>query len=34
VIELAQLQVLDGGPDGETATEDNTVFAVPGVFVP
>jgi hypothetical protein len=34
VIELPQAQVLDGGVDGDVSTEDNTVFAVPGVFVP
>jgi hypothetical protein len=34
VIELPQVQVLDGGVDGDVSTEDNTVFAVPGVFVP
>ena len=32
--QLAQLQVLDGGPDGQSATADNSLFAVQGVFVP
>jgi hypothetical protein len=26
--------VLDGGPDGQVVTNDNTVFARQGVFVP
>jgi hypothetical protein len=32
--ELGQVQVIDGGPDGNIATGDNTLFAVQGVFVP
>jgi len=32
--ELGQVQVFDGGPDGDTATEDNTLFEVGGVFIP
>ena len=32
--ELGQAQVFDGGADGDTATNDNTLFAVGGVFVP
>ena len=32
--ELGQGRVFDGGPDGDTATQDNTLFAVAGVFVP
>jgi hypothetical protein len=34
VIELTQIQVSDGGPDGNIFTDDNTLFAVQGVFVP
>jgi hypothetical protein len=34
VIELAQVQVFDGGSDGLAATPGNTLFAVQGVFVP
>ena len=34
VWELGQVQVLDGGPDGEAETAPNTVFARQGVFVP
>jgi hypothetical protein len=30
----ASSQVYDGGPDGDTATADNTVFARQGLFVP
>ena len=32
--ELGQVQVADGGADGDAATEPNTIFAVQGVFVP
>jgi hypothetical protein len=32
--EVRQIQVFDGGPDGTAATQDNTLFAVQGVFVP
>ena len=32
--ELGQLEVFDGGSDGLAATDDNTVFARQGVFVP
>jgi glucose/arabinose dehydrogenase/PKD repeat protein len=32
--ELGQVQVFDGGPDGSASTDDNTLFAVQGVFVP
>jgi glucose/arabinose dehydrogenase len=32
--QLGQIDVLDGGPDGQVATNDNTVFARQGVFVP
>jgi hypothetical protein len=35
VWELGQLQVYDGGADGDAdTTGDNTLFAVPGLFVP
>jgi hypothetical protein len=33
-VELAQMRVFDGGPDGQIATADNTVFAVQGLFIP
>jgi hypothetical protein len=32
--ELGQGRVFDGGADGDPATNDNTLFAVGGVFVP
>jgi hypothetical protein len=32
--QLGQVQVFDGGPDGVVSTQDNTLFAVEGVFVP
>jgi hypothetical protein len=32
--EVGQVQVLDGGPDGQAATPGNTLFAVQGVFIP
>jgi hypothetical protein len=32
--ELGQVRVFDGGPDGLASTQDNTLFAVQGVFVP
>src|SRR4051812_28892740 len=33
-IELAQLQINDGGADGQVATADNTLFEVQGIFIP
>jgi hypothetical protein len=32
--QLAQVEVLDGGPDGDASTPDNKVFARQGLFVP
>jgi hypothetical protein len=32
--ELGQVQLYDGGPDGDATTEPNTLFEVQGVFVP
>jgi hypothetical protein len=34
VVELGQVRVDDGGPDGVTSTADNALFAVQGLFVP
>ena len=34
VLQLGQVTVADGGPDGLAATEPNGVFAVQGIFVP
>jgi hypothetical protein len=32
--QLGQVRVYDGGPDGLASTQDNTLFAVQGVFIP
>jgi WD40 repeat protein len=32
--EVERVRVYDGGPDGDAATDDNTLFATQGVFVP
>jgi hypothetical protein len=34
MLQLGQVRVVDGGPDGDTATEPNTVFLRQGIFVP
>ena len=34
VIELGQVLVRDGGPDGQIPTADNTVFMRQGIFIP
>ena len=34
MLQLGQVRVVDGGPDGDTGTEPNTVFLRQGVFVP
>src|SRR5262245_7334412 len=34
VVEIAQLQIMDGGADGQVATADNTLFGVQGIFIP
>jgi TolB protein len=34
VVEMAQVQVFDGGSDGQVATNDNTLFMDQGIFVP
>ena len=34
VMQLSQVEVLDGGADGDSATQPNTVFLRQGVFVP
>ena len=34
VAEITQIQVFDGGQDGETGTPGNTLFAVQGLFIP
>ena len=34
IVEIGQIQVRDGGPDGLVSTEPNTLFAVQGIFIP
>jgi hypothetical protein len=34
VTEIAQIQVFDGGADGDVSTEGNSLFAVEGIFIP
>jgi hypothetical protein len=34
VWEMEQVEVFDGGPDGDADTADNTLFAVQGTFAP
>jgi hypothetical protein len=34
VIQLTQVQVFDGGPDGVVGSNDNTLFQVQGIFTP
>ena len=34
LLELSQVEVTDGGTDGDTATQPNSVFLRQGVFVP
>ena len=34
VVDISQIHVLDGGPDGKVSTQDNTRFEVQGLFVP
>jgi Tol biopolymer transport system component len=34
IMQLADVQIMDGGPDGDVSTADNDLFATQGVFVP
>jgi hypothetical protein len=34
VVEVTQIQISDGGADGNAATSPNTLFAVQGIFIP
>jgi hypothetical protein len=34
VVEIQQIQISDGGADGQVATADNTLFGVQGIFIP
>jgi hypothetical protein len=34
VVEIQQIQISDGGADGQVSTPDNTLFGVQGIFIP
>jgi hypothetical protein len=34
IVEIQQIQVTDGGPDGVATTSPNTLFGVQGIFIP
>jgi hypothetical protein len=34
IVEIGQLTITDGGPDGQVATSPNSLFAVQGIFIP
>jgi hypothetical protein len=34
VVEISQLQISDGGADGNVSTLDNTLYSVQGIFIP
>jgi hypothetical protein len=34
IVEIAQIQITDGGPDGLVGTTPNTLFGVQGIFIP
>jgi hypothetical protein len=34
IVEISQLQISDGGADGQVASPDNTLFGVQGIFIP
>jgi hypothetical protein len=34
IVEISQIQISDGGPDGLVSTSPNTLFAVQGLFIP
>jgi hypothetical protein len=34
IVEIGQLQISDGGADGQVSTADNTLFMVQGIFIP
>jgi hypothetical protein len=34
VVQVGQVQVIDGGPDGVVATTPNTLYGVQGIFIP
>jgi hypothetical protein len=34
IVEIGQVQVYDGGPDGVAASDPNTLFSVQGIYIP
>ena len=34
IVEIGQIQITDGGPDGSSARRPNTLFEVQGIFIP
>jgi hypothetical protein len=34
IVEVGQITITDGGPDGQNATTPNTLFEVQGIFIP
>jgi hypothetical protein len=34
IVEVGQITITDGGPDGQNATTPNTLFGVQGIFIP
>jgi hypothetical protein len=34
IVEIGQVKISDGGPDGDAGTAPNTLFAVQGIFIP
>ncbi len=34
IVEIGQISVIDGGPDGLVGTSPNTLFAIQGIFIP
>ena len=34
IVEIGQITVTDGGPDGQNSTSPNTLFGVQGIFIP
>ena len=34
IVEIGQIQISDGGPDGLVGTSPNTLFGVQGIFIP
>ena len=34
IVEIGQISITDGGPDGQNGTSPNTLFGVQGIFIP